>query len=57
MRTAEATALSKDCVGVWLDTHSFQAPKFYEKLGYEEFGRLPAYRGKHERIFLRKLLR
>src|SRR6516165_7091346 len=39
----------------WLDTFSFQARGFYEKLGYEEFGRLD-YPPGHHRHFLRKRL-
>jgi hypothetical protein len=27
--------------GVWVDTFEFQAPGFYQKLGYEVFGVLP----------------
>ena len=57
MQTAEALAAEKQCVGIWLDTYSFQAPGFYDKLGYEIFGRLPDHPRGHERIFLRKLLR
>src|SRR5262245_67752 len=43
IRTAEKQALERECVGVWLDTFSFQALGFYEKLGYEIFGRLDDY--------------
>ena len=56
VRTAETWAAERRCVGVWLDTYSFQAPGFYAKLGYDVFGRLPDYPRGHERIFLRKLL-
>ena len=38
MRRAEQIAAENDCVGIRLDTHSFQAPDFYRKLGYEVFG-------------------
>ena len=34
MKLAEEEAIRRGCVGVWLDTHSFQARPFYEKLGY-----------------------
>jgi len=52
---AEAIAREAGCVGVWLDTFSFQAPGFYRKLGYEEFGELPDYPRGHRRYFVRKI--
>ncbi|UZK70838.1 GNAT family N-acetyltransferase [Sphingomonas sp. S1-29] len=56
MRAAEGEALSSGCVGVWLDTFSFQAQGFYERLGYEPFARLDDYPPGESRIFLRKRL-
>ena len=53
---AEKAAFERDCVGVWLDTHGFQAPEFYKALGYEVFGELPDYPRGVSRYFLRKLL-
>ncbi|MFN2566641.1 MAG: GNAT family N-acetyltransferase [Gemmatimonadaceae bacterium] len=38
---AEREARRRDCIGVYLDTYSFQARPFYERLGYELFGTLP----------------
>jgi GNAT superfamily N-acetyltransferase len=55
MVRAEVLARERGCHSAWLDTFSFQARGFYEKLGYEEFGRLdypPAY----HRHFMRKVL-
>jgi len=53
---AEQWAKEQSCVGIWLDTFSFQAPGFYEKQGYSVFGRLERYPpDTHDRIFLRKL--
>ena len=43
-------------IGVWLDTYSFQAPGFYEKLGYVECGRIPDYPIGHDRRFFAKRL-
>lgn len=54
MNMAEAVARDKGCVGVWLDTFSFQAPDFYQKLGYSVFGELKDYPPGHSRFFLQK---
>jgi hypothetical protein len=40
-----------------LDTHSYQAPGFYRRRGYEVLGELPGWPGQTTRIFLRKILR
>ena len=55
MTRAEARARERGCHSAWLDTFSFQARGFYEKLGYEEFGRLD-YPPDHYKHFLRKRL-
>ncbi len=52
---AEQRAVERGCHSAFLDTFSFQAPEFYRKQGYVEFGRLP-YPPRGERIFLRKTL-
>jgi len=56
MAEAESLARRRGCVGVWLDTFSFQAPDFYRKLGYELFGALSDYPKGGKRYFFRKLL-
>jgi GNAT superfamily N-acetyltransferase len=38
MRAAEEQAGSSGCTGVFLDTYSFQARPFYERLRYTVFG-------------------
>ena len=56
IEAAEAEARNAGCRYAHLDTHSFQAPVFYRKLGYEEFGRLKDSPLGHEQIFLWKRL-
>ena len=56
MGAAEAEASSRGCKNVFLDTFSFQARGFYERLGYREFGRLSGFSGQHERHFMHKVL-
>jgi GNAT superfamily N-acetyltransferase len=51
MKQAEAIAARRGCVGVRLDTFTFQAPRFYEKLGYQVFGRLDDHPRGHQRIY------
>lgn len=53
---AEELARDRGCVGIWLDSFGFQAPGFYQKLGYEVFGELPENPRGQSRFFLRKLL-
>ncbi|PON19260.1 GNAT family N-acetyltransferase [Candidatus Entotheonella serta] len=43
MRAAEELARQHGCTGIWLDTFSFQAPGFYRKLGFTEFGHIADY--------------
>ena len=56
MNAAESEALNRGCGHVFLDTLSFQALGFYQKLGYTEFGRLAGFSGKYDRYWLRKAL-
>jgi len=55
MAHAEARARDRGCHSAWLDTFSFQARGFYQKLGYEEFGRLD-YPPDHYKHFMKKRL-
>ena len=56
MKAAEDEARARGCNRVFLDTLSFQALGFYQKLGYVEFGRLFGFSGKYERHYLHKRL-
>ena len=56
MLAAEAEARRRGCKQVIVDTFSFQAPEFYRKLGYSEWGRLTEMDGVHERHLFRKAL-
>lgn len=40
LRAAEDEARRRDCLGAFVDTYGFQAPGFYARQGYTEFGRL-----------------
>jgi GNAT superfamily N-acetyltransferase len=51
---AEREALRRGCHGSWVDTFSFQAPGFYERLGYEAFGELEDFPSGEKRFFLMK---
>jgi GNAT superfamily N-acetyltransferase len=54
MRQAEEEAWRRGCRGAWLETYSFQARGFYERLGYAVFGTIDDYPPRHSRFFLKK---
>jgi GNAT superfamily N-acetyltransferase len=56
MLAAEREAIARGCHVAMLATHSFQAPDFYKKLGYEEIGVLDGYPIQHKKYFLKKTL-
>ena len=56
IRMAEAEAVRRGCWAATLVTVNFQAPDFYARHGWEEFGRIESAPGV-ERIFMRKTLR
>jgi GNAT superfamily N-acetyltransferase len=56
LRLAEAEARRRGCIGAWLDTLNPRARPFYERQGYEVFGKLDDYPPGNPRWFLCKRL-
>jgi GNAT superfamily N-acetyltransferase len=56
LETAEQNAKSKGCTIVILSSHSFQAPGFYERLGYELHARIEDYPPGHaDFVYVKRL--
>ena len=53
----ETEARNRGAKNAYLDTFSFQAPEFYAKHGYRQFGELQDFPKGHQRLFLTKLLK
>lgn len=53
---AEAEAVRRGCTQILLTTHSFQPPKFYEKLGFTTISEVPEYPRGYSQVVLRKYL-
>jgi ribosomal protein S18 acetylase RimI-like enzyme len=56
MDAAERYAIERGAFASTLETHSFQAPGFYMKRGYEVFGQLDDYPPGHSKLSMRKRL-
>ncbi len=56
LRELERVAATRGAIGLFVDTYGFQAPRLYQRLGYEELGRLPTPDAARTRIFFRKVL-
>jgi ribosomal protein S18 acetylase RimI-like enzyme len=56
MAQAEREARARGCAHMWLDTFAFQARAFYERLGFEVFGRLDGLAPYYPRYFMQKTL-
>jgi GNAT superfamily N-acetyltransferase len=54
MAMAEAEARARGCRGIWLDTFSWQAQPFYERLGFSAIGTLTNFPGPHSRTLMAK---
>ena len=56
LAAAEQEAVRRDCTQIVLTTHTFQAPDFYEKLGFERLGAVPDFpRGYENVLYIKRL--
>ena len=57
LQAAEAEAIRRGCTQALVLTHSFQAPAFYERLGYVRHATIPDYpRGHAQYVYLKPLV-
>lgn len=56
LTAVEDGARRRGCIGVYLDTYSFQARPFYERAGYAVFGELPDHPPGGAKYYLAKRL-
>lgn len=56
LEAAERRAVERGCRQAFLETFTFQAPGFYQKLGYEVFGKVEGWPAGHTHYYLRKRL-
>lgn len=57
LELAEEEARKRGCIGIYLSTMSFQAPEFYKKAGFKEYGHVNDNPKGHSRILFKKELR
>ena len=56
MAAFEAMGRARGCTHAHVDTLAFQAPRFYERLGYERFAEIADYAPGAARIYYKKAL-
>jgi GNAT superfamily N-acetyltransferase len=56
MQAVEREAIARGCSQIVLDTHSFQAPRLYERLGFKVIGTHTGYPRGHQKHYMRKQL-
>jgi ribosomal protein S18 acetylase RimI-like enzyme len=56
LQAAEAEAARRGCEQILVSTHSFQAPAFYERLGYQRQAMVPGQPKGHANIVYLKRL-
>jgi GNAT superfamily N-acetyltransferase len=56
LSSAESEARRRGCRTVLLATHSFQAPRFYARFGYETVAVIAGYPAGYDQILMRKAL-
>jgi GNAT superfamily N-acetyltransferase len=56
MTTIEEAAIERGCRQITLETFSFQAPEFYQKLGYNIFGVIEGFGHRFRKFYMRKHL-
>jgi ribosomal protein S18 acetylase RimI-like enzyme len=56
MHRVEEEAIRRGCRQVVLETHDFQAPEFYRRLGFEVVGRIDGYPAGHHQLTMVKRL-
>ena len=54
MELAECEAKKRGCIAAQVDTLSFQAPRFYEKMGFQIVGNVSGVKDSPDRYFLLK---
>jgi ribosomal protein S18 acetylase RimI-like enzyme len=56
MQAVEHEAVQRGCRQIVVSTHTFQAPGFYRKLGFEPVAEIPDFPGGHGELWLCKRL-